>query len=94
MRICQITSASLPPEEGIGNYVFGLSTQLINKGHDVTVITRSSLGKKPIEMVGDIKVIRALFLPIYPVYMNIHRIVVNNIFKSLESKFDIVHIHY
>jgi glycosyltransferase involved in cell wall biosynthesis len=93
MRICQITSASFPPEEGIGNYVYGLSTQLIKKGHTVTIITRGSRGKKHHELVDNIEIIRVPFLPIYPLYMRIHSFFVNNLFKSLESKFDIVHIH-
>ena len=93
MRICHITSASFPPEEGIGNYVYGLSTQLIKKGHTVTIITRSSRGKKHNEQIDNIQIIRVPYLPIYPLYMKIHSIFVNNLFKSLESKFDIVHIH-
>jgi len=93
MRICHITSASFPPEEGIGNYIYGLSTQLIKKGHHVTVITRSSRGKKQNEFFGNIEIIRAPFIPLYPLYMKIHSIFVNTLFKSLESKFDIVHIH-
>jgi len=93
MRICQITSAAFPPEEGIGNYVYGLSTQLIKKGHSVTVITRGSRGKKQKETIDGIEIIRAPFLPMYPLYMKIHSIYVNKLFQSLESRFDIVHIH-
>jgi len=93
MRICHITSAAFPPEEGIGNYVYGLSTQLIKKGHTVTIITRGSGRKKQKEIIDGIEIIRAPFLPIYPLYMVIHTLFVNKLFKSLESKFDIVHIH-
>lgn len=93
MRICQITSAAFPPEEGIGNYVYGLSTQLIKKGHTVTIITRGSSRKKQKEIIDGIEIIRAPFLPIYPLYMMIHTLFVNKLFKSLESRFDIVHIH-
>lgn len=93
MRICHITSAAFPPEEGIGNYVYGLSTHLIKKGHTVTVITRSSPGKKPEETLDNIRIIRAPFLPIYPLYMTIHSLSMNRIFRSRETQFDIVHIH-
>ena len=93
MHICQITSAAIPPEEGIGNYVYGLSDQLIKKGHNVTIITRGSKGKKQKEIFHNIEVIRAPFIPLYPIYMNVHKIFVNKIFKSMQSKFDIVHIH-
>jgi glycosyltransferase involved in cell wall biosynthesis len=93
MRICHITSASFPPEEGIGNYIYGLSNQLIKKGHTVTIITRGSSRKKQKEIIDGIEIIRAPFLPIYPLYMRIHTLFVNKLFKSLESRFEIVHIH-
>jgi glycosyltransferase involved in cell wall biosynthesis len=42
MHICIIFSTPFPPREGIGNYVYGLSTILIEKCHKVTVIARGS----------------------------------------------------
>jgi len=93
MRICQITSAAFPPEEGIGNYIYGLSTQLLNKGHSVTILTRSSKGKKPREHLDNMQIIRVPFLRLYPFYMNIHSMMMNRVFRSLESQFDLVHIH-
>ena len=88
-----VISAPFPPEEGIGNYVYGLSTKLIENGHKVTVITRGSRNKKQKEIIEDIEVIRALFIPIHPFYMYLHGIFVNRIFESLESEMDIVHLH-
>jgi glycosyltransferase involved in cell wall biosynthesis len=93
MRICQITSAAFPPEEGIGNYVYGLSTQLIKKGHHVTIITRGSRKTPELEHLGNIEILRAPFLPVYPFYMKLHKIFLNSLFKAHEQNFDIVHIH-
>jgi glycosyltransferase involved in cell wall biosynthesis len=93
MRICQITSAAFPPEEGVGNYVTGLSTQLLKKGHTVTILTRGVRGKQPQETIEGITILRVPFFPIYPLYMKIQKILVNKLFKTLESRFDIVHIH-
>jgi alpha-maltose-1-phosphate synthase len=93
MKICMVTSAPFPPEEGIGYYVYNLSKKLIEKGHKVTIITRGSINKSTQEVLDEIDIIRGTFIPIYPFYIQIHGIFVNKIFKTLESEFDIVHIH-
>jgi glycosyltransferase involved in cell wall biosynthesis len=93
MNICILISTPFPPEEGIGNYVYGISTKLIEAGHEVTVITRGSWNKTQREAIDGIKVIKAPYIPIYPFYMHLHGIFVNKIFKSIESQIDVVHIH-
>lgn len=86
-------SAAFPPEEGIGNYVYRLSKKLIENGHKVTIITRGSWKKTQKEVIDDIDVFRVRFIPLYPVYIHLHKIFVNKLFKSIESQIDIVHIH-
>lgn len=93
MHVCYLISVPFPPEEGIGTYVYGLSTNLIKKGHKVTVITRGSWPKIEREIIDGIEIIRAPFIPIYPFYVYVHGVFVNRIFKSLESQIDILHIH-
>jgi len=93
MHICNVISVPFPPEEGIGHYVYGLSTNLIKKGHKVTIITRGSCDKTQREVMEDMEVIRVPFIPIYPIYIHVHGLFVNKMFKSLESQIDIVHIH-
>ncbi len=93
MHVCIITSASFPPEEGIGNYVYGLSTQMIEKGHRVTIITRGTWNNTQRETVNGIEVIKARYMPCYPFHVHTHGIFVNRLFKSLEESFDIVHVH-
>jgi hypothetical protein len=43
MNIAMIISTPFPPEEGIGFYAYNLSDKLIEKGHEVTIITRGHL---------------------------------------------------
>jgi len=93
MRACMILSTPLPPEEGIGNYVYNVSKKLIERGHDVTVITRGNLSKTQIDFIDNIRVIKAPFAPVYPFHVHFHGFFVNRLFKSLEKDFDIVHIH-
>lgn len=93
MNICILISTPFPPEEGIGNYVYGISTKLIEAGHEVTVMTRGSWNKTQKEVIDGIKVIKAPYMPIYPFYMHLHGIFVNKIFKLIESQIDVVHIH-
>lgn len=87
-----VLSTPFPPEEGIGYYVYNLSRNLSKKGHKVTVITRGSL-RIEIDLIDGIKIIRVPFIPIYPFYIIIHGFLVNKLFKSIETEFDLVHIH-
>ena len=93
MHICTIMSLPFPPREGIGNFVYGLSTKLIEKGHKVTIITRGSLNKTSRASIDGIEVIKVRYIPLYPFYINIHGIFVNKVIKSLEPKIDIIHVH-
>lgn len=92
MRICIITSASFPPEEGIGNYIYNLSKELIRKGHYVTIITRGSSKLQEDNFEG-IRLFRVPFFPVYPFHVQIHGIFVKKLFSSIQSDFDIVHFH-
>lgn len=91
MKICMIT-----PEfafGGIGNYVYNLSKKLIEKGNDVTVITRGDIQRTKKEVIDGIEVFKVTLLPFYPFHMWIHGIFVNKLFKSIESRYNIVHLH-
>jgi glycosyltransferase involved in cell wall biosynthesis len=88
-----VLSTPFPPTEGIGYYTYNLSKILIEKGHEVIVLTRSSNNKIQKQEMNGIKIIRAPFIPFYPFYLYIHGKSMNKIFKQLESDVDIVHIH-
>lgn len=93
MHICYITSAPFPPKEGIGNYIYYLSRKLAEKGHKITIMTRGSWNKTQRETTDGIEVIKVQFVPLYPLYIHLHGIFVNEIFRSLEPEIDIVHVH-
>lgn len=93
MKICMVISTPFPPKEGIGYYTYNLSKKLIEKGHEVIVITRGTWNKTQRQVIEGIEVIRVPFVPIYPLYLKIHGIFVNKVLKSLDSQIDIVHIH-
>jgi glycosyltransferase involved in cell wall biosynthesis len=93
MHVCMIISVPFPPEEGVGNYVYGLSKKLIEKGNKVTVITRGNWNKTQREVFEGIEVIKVFFIPVYPSYIHLHGIFLNKVFRSIESGIDIVHVH-
>ena len=88
-----ILSTPIPPEEGIGNYVYNLSKELLENKHEVTVITRGRFDKTIIQKVDGLRVIKPTFLPAYPFYIKLHGLFLNRQFKKFEKEFDIVHIH-
>ena len=93
MKICMVLAVPFPPVEGIGSYTYHLSKKLIEKGHEVVVITRGSWRRLEREFVEGIEVIKVPFVPIYPFYLKIHGRFVNKAFKSLESDIDLIHFH-
>ncbi len=93
MKICMILSTPFPPKEGIGYYTYNLSRKLIENGHQVIVLTRGPWKKTQRDIFDQIEVIKVPFIPIYPIYLHLHKIFIQKIFKSLESELDIVHIH-
>lgn len=93
MRICVITSAKFPPEEGIGNYIYNMSKEFIRKGHDVTVITRGGFKKTNYKQFEGIHLYELPFFPLYPFHVHIHGLFVRKLIKSKESDFDIIHFH-
>ena len=71
MKICMVISTPFPPEEGIGYYAYNLSQMLIEKGHEVAVITRGSLQRTQWKVYDGIEVIKAPFVPLYPFYLDL-----------------------
>ncbi|MDD3052440.1 MAG: glycosyltransferase family 4 protein [Candidatus Cloacimonetes bacterium] len=93
MRICVITSAKFPPEEGIGNFIYNMSKEFIRKGNQVTIITRGSSSKIKEEDFEGIRLYRVPFFPLYPIHVQIHGLFVRKLIKSKEPDFDIIHFH-
>jgi len=93
MRICVITSVKFPPEEGIGNYIYNMSKKFLQKGHEVTVVTRGGSEKANYENFEGIHLYRLPFYPFYPFHVNIHGMFVKKFIKSKELDFDVIHFH-
>jgi glycosyltransferase involved in cell wall biosynthesis len=93
LDICIVTSAHFPPEEGIGNYIKGLSEELISHGCNVTVLTRSEKLNWHHSKYGDINLVKAPFIPLYPLYMELHGRAVQRYFNKNEKEFDVINIH-
>ena len=70
-----------------------LCDYIIEKGHEVIVLTRGTWNKTQRQFIDGIDVMKVPFAPIYPFYLKIHGIFVNKVLKSLESQIDIIHIH-
>lgn len=88
-----ITREFPPSSGGIGYYVYNLSKKLINRGHNVTVITRGNTRKTEKKVVDGINVFNVTFFPLYPFHLPLHGFFVNSMLKSMETEFDLVHVH-
>lgn len=93
MKICMVTSAPMPPREGLGYYVWNLSRYLVEQGHGVQIITRGQRGKPLYETVQDIPIWRPRFYPVYPLHVHLHGLFVQPIVRRLEFEVDVFHLH-
>ena len=83
-----------PAAAGPGYHVYGLSKRLVERKHQVTVITRGSWKKAYYkEIIDGITVYRVRFIPTFPFHLQPHGFFVSEFLKSLESNFDVVHLH-
>lgn len=93
MRVLMIISTPFPPEEGIGFHVYNLSKKLIERGHDVSVLTRGNSKVKHEQFEG-IRIIKTPFLPIYPFHVHLHGwFISRKLKKFIEENFDLIHLH-
>ena len=93
MRVCLITSASLPPEEGVGHHVWSLAQQLKCRGHRVGIITRGGPTPTALRNEDGIAIWRAPFVPCYPFHVHVHGVFVNRLLQRIEGQFDLINVH-
>jgi glycosyltransferase involved in cell wall biosynthesis len=83
--------------EGMSNYVHNLTLKLLNKGHEVTIVTRGfgpRIQEDRVRVSNRVaRVFRVPIIPIYPFHVHIHGVIVNVLIRSLESQLDLLHIH-
>jgi glycosyltransferase involved in cell wall biosynthesis len=94
-----LSAAPFPPRspEGIAKYVYNLTLKFVERGHDVTVITRGSSWKIEEEHVqvlnALVRVYRVPTIPLYPLHVHIEGLLAKGLLRSLEPQLDIVHVH-
>ena len=89
-----MVTREFPPQSGgISYYVYNLSKRLLQRGNEVTVLTRGNVSKTTRQVVDGIEVFKASFFPVYPFHMWIHGIFVKTLLKSLEPTLTLVHLH-
>lgn len=93
MHVCMIAREFPPRSGGIGYYVYNLSKKLLERGYEVTVMTRGSTAKLTREIVDGITVFKVSFFPVYPLHNWIHGSFLNALIKSLEPKLTLIHLH-
>jgi glycosyltransferase involved in cell wall biosynthesis len=83
--------------EGMSNYVQNLTFKLLNKGHEVTIITRGfgpRIQEDRVRVANRVcRVFRLPIIPIYPFHVHIQGVIANVLIRSLESQLDLLHIH-
>ena len=93
MRICMLTSAALPPREGMGFYIWNLSMQLTERGHSVQIITRGRVHGFHREITANIPIWLVPFIPVYPLHVHLHSLFVDRLLRDLEQDLDLIHLH-
>lgn len=92
MNICMVTFEYPPYPGAVGRYVYYAAKELMKRGHDVTVITQRRWNSSHYEVYDGIPVYRVRFTFLHPALFMLHGFLVNRLFKSMESNFDVVYI--
>ncbi|MBK5108026.1 MAG: glycosyltransferase family 4 protein [Anaerolineales bacterium] len=88
-----LTSASFPPREGMGFYIWNLSRYLLQQGYQVQIITRGGFTSTRQEVVAGITIWRPPYLPLYPFHVHLHTIFVNRFLHKFNLEIDLLHLH-
>ena len=88
-----LTSASFPPREGMGFYIWNLSHCLVQQSHQVQIITRGGFPSTRQEVVAGITIWRLPYLPLYPFHIHLHTIFVNRFLRKCNLELDLLHLH-
>lgn len=93
MHVCLVTSAPLPPQEGLGYHVWNLAREITREGHRADIITRGTLRRTVEERLDGITVWRVPFVPLYPFHVHVHSRFVNRLVRRMEGQWDIINEH-
>lgn len=88
-----VTSAPLPPREGIGFYVWNLARYLTSSGHAVEIITRGGPKGTHHKSADGVTIWQVPFLPLYPFHVHLHSLFVNRLLRERELQIGLFHLH-
>jgi glycosyltransferase involved in cell wall biosynthesis len=88
-----ITSVPMPPAEGLGHYVWNLSTYVVGRGHEVHIVTRGQAGRPSCEKVHGIPIWRPRFYRLYPLHVHLHGLFLQRLVCRIEQEVDVFHVH-
>ena len=88
-----IYSTPFPPRDGIGNHVFSISKILVERGHEVLLVTRGSSPTGSRTEEENFQVIKTPFLPLYPFHISLQKLLFKKDYKKIMGQSDIVHYH-
>ncbi len=92
-RILEVISTPWPPEEGISTYVRNFSNELVEQGHDVTIVTRGGPWLPSKTSENGITVLASPFFPAYPFHVDLHARLMSRSLLRNGGDFDLVHCH-
>ena len=93
MRIVVVTSATLPPREGIGYYVENLARQYVRLGHDVKIVSRKGKFRGGDSLSSEISRIELSPIPIPPFHVDAMELQLKCILGDLAPRPDLIHYH-
>lgn len=94
MRILTLTNNVWPPREGIGRHIAETTKGLVDRGHEVTVITRGEAYSDWFEHeLGPVQVLAAPFWPIRPWHHQRTKMAINYWLAANRGRFDLIHVH-
>jgi len=73
--------------------VEGLSSQLVRRGNQVTIITRGSPWHDEVLASETPQAVRVRFLPVYPLHVSVHVRLIERWLAQHRAEFDLVHCH-
>jgi glycosyltransferase involved in cell wall biosynthesis len=90
MRIGIITSAQLPPREGIGHFVINLGRHLTAKGHTVVILTRGKGFNTNLIKYEGLDIYKLPYLPVFPVHVHFHGLFLHRFLNQMNLDLDVL----
>jgi glycosyltransferase involved in cell wall biosynthesis len=90
MRIGIITSAHLPPREGIGHFVINLGRHLTARGNTVVILTRGEgFRTKSLQYEG-LDIYRLPYVPVFPFHVHFHGLFLHRFLERIKTDLDVL----